>query len=196
MKQKNIYVGVYENCQESLFCQIDENTYYDLKTEQEVSFLDLKLDSFVPYQNLFNCKKTISKYLIQIYETDRMEVVTLNRVFLGSIFQITDVTSRVILQQSNDKELTYQKEKIGKTKMIQKNALFYFLEEQEDLEDVTLKEMETGKIFLSNFLFQPGVFYVPRSIPYLKPIQEELSLPETLEKKELLFQYRKYRYYK
>ncbi len=196
MKLKNVYVGFYQkDFQESLFYQINENTYYDLKKEENVSYLDLKLDSLLPYRNLFQSNKTRFKYLIDIYEKDRMERIVLNRVFLGSIFQIVDVTSQVTTKQLSKNELKYCRNKICQMELLKKNSLFYCLEEHEELEEATLKDLETGQLYPGNFPFQVGASCVPRRVEYVKPIQEVISLPKTLEKKELLLRYRKYYYH-
>ena len=95
MKTINLSIGVYKvNFHESLFKKKDSSTYYDIKERKTVPVEEIDETSLIPYDDIFNCHAPFRSNIVKIYDLDRMKKISLNKVFVGDLYQITKVIDR------------------------------------------------------------------------------------------------------
>jgi len=200
MDKNKVYIGVYkDNNKESLFYQKDINTYYDLKEKSKVNSNEIHKNSLIPYKDIIECKSSLKRNIIKLYDLDRIQKISLNKVFLGDIFEMENVCISREFNQTEDR-LDIETSEGCFVKKVKESALLLalssFFEKNEDV-DIhydNFIDMETGTIYDDEVVVQNGTQYLPRTSEYLIPIKKVIYIKdEKIEKGKLLEKYRDYK---
>jgi len=190
MDKSRVYIGVYiENNQESLFYQKDINKYYDLKQKKNVSLCELQSNCLVPYKDIIKCCSNIKRNIIKLYDLDRMKKVSLDRLFIGNIYQITEIVSQEYYG-TNLWDAGVNTE--FKVSLQNENILLLAL--SKDKKNTDFRNMENGTEYKNLFIPNLGDFYVSNKPQDLRLASIELSInSKEIEKGKLLEKYREYK---
>ncbi len=108
LRVKNVYIGRYKkNNRETLFCKRAEDQYEDLKKEgQIVSLEEIHLDSLIPYEDVFQTgnKDQMKHTIIRSYNNDRGESINLSRVYIGDVYQVTEIVDRKFVNHQKQRK--------------------------------------------------------------------------------------------
>lgn len=184
MKTVNLSIGVYKvDFHESLFLKKDSFTYYDIKERKTVPVEEIDETSLISYDDIFNCHSPFRSNIVKIYDLDRMKKISLNKVFIGNLYQIMKVVDRkfyhgffVVSQVQS--------------KLFQENLLLELVHGIPDqYSSATFKNMESGTLYEKSFLPSIGDFYIetdPGQIKLFSDIagvsQIEMNKGKILEK--------------
>lgn len=92
MRKEQIYIGLYSDDSESVFLRKNRNQYYDLSAKRKVIPEEIQFDSFVPYINVINPPRIcIRGNVLRLYDLDRCKMVSLEKVFIGNLYQVTEI---------------------------------------------------------------------------------------------------------
>lgn len=204
MDSKRVFIGVYKDTnQESLFYQKDNGLFRDLIKSRSVSIDELEsnlisYDSFCDniiehsskaisydsfYANIIEHKSKFKRNMIKLYNYDRMQKVSLKRVFIGNSYVVAKILNRDFFGFSSC-TTTYSSQKLGD------RILLY--SEDYDLEYSDFIDIENNEYYKNLFCPEKGDIYI--SIDDLKPASLELNIHDTVvEKQKLLEKYRTYK---
>lgn len=186
MKTINVSIGVYKvDCHESLFRKNDSSTYYDLKERKNVSVDEVDLSSFFPYNSLINCHPHLRRNIIKLYDLDRMRKVSLSKVFIGNLYQISQVVGRYY--SSGDNVVSRVT-----SKCVQKDLLLELTNGSLDpCSYVTFQNMENNEVYKEIFLPNVGDFYIDKNSDQIRLFSDIVDVSQIeLEKGKILEKYR------
>lgn len=192
MNKKNVFVGLYQDGKESLFYIETENgNIYDLKLKRKVVFEELQPKSFIPFNDIIECKSNRKRKIVKVYEKNRMIKVKLSRVYIGKVYYIEKVVNSNYYNPSGnwlDGVSTYEVEK----KMLAKNVLLFADTDMIDYADFI--NLETNQKYSYSWIPKSGDIYVPVNYDNLKPFYSIVPVSKTeMEKGKVLERYRKYK---
>ena len=123
-----------------------------------------------------------------------MENVSLNRVFIGNVYELEGVAITKKFNFSNER-LNVSYKGTGDNKLIKENALLLSTEFCDGFSDmVDLIDLETGIMYDGDVLLKSGIQYVPRTEQTFFNVKDVIDIEENvIEKKKLLEKYREYK---
>lgn len=197
MDQSRVFIGLYVDNHESIFYRKSKNLYYDMKAKKDVSFTDLQLTSLVLYSDIISGNYHSREKMIRLYDLDRMKKVHLNRVFLGKIYQLDDVTISTNFIQGEDR-IEVSESKVSSISLKKEHALLYANSNQELVPDFVYDDfidLETGRVYTHKIDFVNGTQFVSRLKKNMIPIQTVFDIEkDSIEKIKLLDKYRQEKY--
>ncbi len=183
MDSQRVFIGVYKDTnQESLFYRKDNGLFQDLIQKRYV-FIDELESTLIPYGDIIKQKSIFKGSIISLYNYDRMQKVSLNRVFIGNSYVVTEILGKKFFGVSS--VLT-----TFNSKMLDDRILLY--SESDYLEYSDFIGIENNECYKYLSFPQMGDIYVP--LRDLKPASLELNIHDhVVEKQKLLEKYRTYK---
>lgn len=194
MEKKKVYIGVYkENNIESLFFQNGEDSYFDLKKKKNISVSEIDTTSLIHYSEVINCESNLKSDIIRLYDVDRVQKVSLNKVFIGNIFIVEEATVTTDYFQIGG-NIDFVTETVYGVKDTNNKALVFSVDNYPDSRYSDLVDLENSVIYNGHTILQEGSFYISREPEHLVPVKTMLGIcGETMEKGKLLQKYREYK---
>ena len=188
MNINNLYIGVYkETNNESLFYKVNKNIYRDIKNHsRKVSGSELDISSLIPYTTIDRTNKSKTRFkALKIYNHDRMEEMSLNRVFIGDILQVTE-----ILKKEYGRGFTIHTR--FNTTTVKAERLL--LATNKDLESSYFIDLESNLVYSNPYSPHYGDYYISTKSEHLKLASQVFNISNTtIEKGKLLKKYREYK---
>lgn len=186
MKMTEVYIGTYQNNDESLFLKKNEQEYYDLKLKRRVDIQEVDVNSLVCYQNVIQCKVPFKRNIIRLYDLDRLQEIFLDRVFIGQLCQVKSVQREYygtnILNAGIHERLHLR--------VIKKYALF----QSQKFSVRTVTDLEDGTVYEKKLMNEVGDFFVDRDSDELQSFSDVLGIYQTkMQKGKILKKFRDYR---
>ena len=202
MNLRNVYIGRYKNSNtETLFYQKNLMRYLNLKEgNKEVYEREINLNSLISLQDAIPTEKEKLKKttIVKLYDDDRSRIISLNKLFIGDIYRVTDVLNREIKNDKNQGLLSGDCYTTFTGILIKQGALLINEEE-------FFKDMEHSIIVKRNYYPEEGELVVIendqlRLIPSSKTKTEKLQPFTTIvlmngnqaSKRKILEEYRRY----
>lgn len=182
MNTSRVYVGLDKYNQESIYFKLGKYIYQDLVTKEMVSSRNLQVDTFIPY---YRRKADRSRTEIKRdYKNDRSEILGMNQLFLGHIFEV-----RGFLTQNDEKGSHAE---AGERKLLKKDALLSLADKNEGIYGGFI-DLEDGSFYPYQFDIQTGDVYIPVGKDALRLFAREVNIEDsTLEKAKVLSKYREF----
>lgn len=183
MDSQRVFIGVYKDTnQESLFYRKDNGLFQDL-IQKRYALIDELESTLIPYGDIIKQKSIFKGNIIRLYNYDRMQEISLNRVFIGNSYVVTEILDKKFFGVSS--VLT-----TFNSKMLDDRILLY--SESDYLEYSDFIGIENNECYKYLFCPQIGDIYVP--LRDLKPVSLEFNIHDhVIEKRELLKKYRAYK---
>lgn len=191
LDMNNVYIGVYEiNNQESLFYRVDFDTYYDLKLKKNVSSKEIEENSLILCNDVIECDKNTEKNIIKLYDLDRIEKVSLSRVYIGSSYQVVKIVNREI-EYYGESVLDSKITTTVKNDIMDENLLL--LATSGNLDYADFINLENGDVYKTPCYPEYGDIYIPIKNNLTTAAFELNVSGVSVEKGKLLEKYREYK---
>ena len=192
MNKDNLYIGVYkETNEESLFYKNSDEDYKDLKNHnKKVASENLDIPSLISFSTLDKSIEAKTRFgALKIYNQDRLQQVSLSRVFIGNVYQITEISER---KRSGSNWWDYTVETSFKAHIIKKGALLLATMSMPKYSDFI--DLENNQLYKIEFAPEESDYYIPTDASKLKLVGSILKISDsTVEKGKLLEKYREYK---
>ena len=188
MNKDNLYIGVYKDTnEESLFYKISDAVYKDLKKHnKKVSSDSLDVSSLVPFSTLDKSIQVKTRFgALKIYNQQRLQQVSLSRVFIGDVLQVVEITEKKYGRGFT----VYTK---FNTIPVKQNQLL--LSTSKNLEYADFINLENNQRYKNLWSPKIGNYYISTQREHLRLANEVLNINDsTIEKGKLLIKYRDYK---
>lgn len=183
MDSQRVFIGVYKDTnQESLFYRKDNGLFQDLIQNRYV-FIDELESTLVPYDNIIKQKSIFKGSIIRLYNYDRMQEISLNRVFIGNSYVVTEILDRKFFGVSSILT-TFNTEELDDCILLYSKSSYLTCSD--------FIGIENNKCY--KYLFCPKKGEINAPLRDLKPASLELDIHDpVIEKRELLKKYRAYK---
>jgi len=193
MKQQNVYIGVYNDNGESLFYKEDDNTYYDLKKKEKVDFNEINIDFLIPYQDVIKCRLNTRRNIIRLYDINRLQKITINKLFIADSYIVTEITDRKLVIKDNELFPTLGHDVCtvtdSKGKILKRDMLLELHSSEPISCYYEFIDMETREKYERPFMPETGDIYIRN----IRPAADELGIyNQKMEKRKILEKYREY----
>lgn len=192
MDDVKFYIGCYLDGRESVFYWKSATKLYDLIGKCGIAISDVDYDSLIPYNSVLKQTKDEKKMIINDYFIDRKKGIILERLFIGPIFQITDITTK-ITSHNNGRKLVVNTESTCDVSEYKPVRLLY-ASNPDSLEYSDFTDLEDSKRY--NHLSEGYKNQLYVNISKIKLFSDKIKLDKDniiMEKGKVLEKFRKWR---